>query len=107
MGIITAQNALEIRQAFTFYTDNADALTTAAKIEPLVPKVEDKHIRETERLLCHIEKEVYNGKDAVPWENAGKVQKNGQRSFGLRRLASLNDAVPSEDKIRRLEQKSE
>ena len=56
MGIITAQNALEIRQAFTFYTDNADALTTAAKIEPLVPKVEDKYIRETVQLLRHIQK---------------------------------------------------
>ena len=51
--------------------------------------------------------EVYNGKGAAPWENAGKVQKNGQRSIGLRKLASLNDAVPPEDRIRRLEQKSE
>ena len=27
--------------------------------------------------------EVYNGKGATPWENAGKVQKNGQRSISL------------------------
>ena len=49
-------NQGRIRQAFTFYTDNADVLNTAAKIEPLVPKVEDKYIRETERQLRHIEK---------------------------------------------------
>ena len=52
-------------------------------------------------------KEVYNGKGAAPWNNAGKLQKNGQRSIGLRKLVSLNDDVPPEDRIRRSEQKSE
>ena len=51
--------------------------------------------------------EIYNGKGAGPWNNAGKLQKNGQRSISLRKLISLNDVVPSEDRIRRTEQKSE
>ena len=28
--------------------------------------------------------EVYNGKGSSPWENAGKIQKNGQRSISLK-----------------------
>lgn len=48
--------------------------------------------------------EVYNGKGSSPWENAGKIQKNGQRSISLRKLASLNNNVLPEDRIRRLEQ---
>jgi len=51
--------------------------------------------------------EVYNGKGAVPWESAGKVQKNGQRSISLRKLVSLNAAVSSEDIIRKMEKNSE
>ena len=27
--------------------------------------------------------EIYNGKGAAPWNNAGKLQKNGQRSISL------------------------
>ena len=50
--------------------------------------------------------EVYNGKGAVPWENAGKVQKNGQRSISIRKLISLNLAVSSEDRIRKIGKKS-
>ena len=49
-------NQGRIRQAFTLYTDNTEALNTAEKIELLVPKVEDKYIKETERLLRHIQK---------------------------------------------------
>jgi len=51
--------------------------------------------------------EVYNGKGSAPWENAGKVQKNGQRSISLRKLVSLNAAVSSEDIIRKMEKNSE
>ena len=51
--------------------------------------------------------EIYNGKGAAPWTNAGKTQKNGQRSIGLRKLSLLNDAVPSKDRIRKVEPKTE
>ena len=51
--------------------------------------------------------EIYNGKGAAPWNHAGKLQKNGQRTISLNRLVSLNEDVPSEDRIRRSEQKSE
>ena len=45
--------------------------------------------------------EIYNGKGAAPWNNAGKLQKNGQRSISLRKLSALNEAVPSADRIER------
>ena len=51
--------------------------------------------------------EVYNGKGSAPWENAGKVQKNGQRSINLKKLVSLNAVVSSEDRIRKKEKESE
>ena len=43
--------------------------------------------------------EVYNGKGAGPWENAGKVQKNGQRSISIKKLIALNSDVLSKDRI--------
>ena len=51
--------------------------------------------------------EVYNGKGSAPWENAGKVQKNGQRSINLKKLVSLNAVISSEDRIRKKEKESE
>ena len=51
--------------------------------------------------------EIYNGKGFAPWENAGKVQKNGQRSINLKKLVSLNAAVSSEDRIRKKRKESE
>jgi hypothetical protein len=51
--------------------------------------------------------EVYNGKGSAPWENAGKVQKNGQRSINLKKLVSLNAVISSEDRIRKKTKESE
>ena len=59
-------------------------------------------ITQTDRIV-----EIYNGKGAAPWANAGKTQKNGQRSIGLRKLSLLNDAVPSKDRIRKVAPKTE
>jgi len=47
----------EIRQAFMLYTDNADALDTAEKIEPLLPRVDDQYIEDTDKLLHRIGEE--------------------------------------------------
>jgi hypothetical protein len=33
------------------YTDNADALDTAEKIESLLPRVDDQYIEDTDKLL--------------------------------------------------------
>lgn len=46
--------------------------------------------------------EVYNGKGSIPWNIAGKPQKNGQKSIGLKKLALLNETVPPEDIIQRI-----
>lgn len=38
--------------------------------------------------------EVYNGPGALPWQHAGKMQRNGQRSIGVGRLEALMSEVP-------------
>ncbi|MBY6204145.1 DUF6998 domain-containing protein [Halomonas denitrificans] len=39
---------------------------------------------------------VYNGPGAFAWENAGRMQSNGQRSISLSQLESLDREVPHE-----------
>ena len=43
--------------------------------------------------------EVYNGPGDVPWNEAGKMQKNGQRSIGIRKVGALMRDVPREQRI--------
>lgn len=45
--------------------------------------------------------EVYNGPGKPVWDNAGKMQKNGQRPISLSKLRNLMDSVDEEDKIAR------
>lgn len=40
-------------------------------------------------------KEIYNGPGAIPWNNAGKMQKNGQRPISLSKLRTLMLAISS------------
>lgn len=44
-------------------------------------------------------KEVYNGPGELAWENAGKMQRNGQRPISLARLAELMEGVPEQDRL--------
>ena len=46
--------------------------------------------------------EVYNGPGKPVWENAGKMQKNGQRPVSLSKLRSLMNAVETKDTIVRV-----
>lgn len=43
--------------------------------------------------------EIYNGPGDVPWQNAGNVQKNGQRSLSLTKLRKMMAVVPPEDTL--------
>lgn len=43
--------------------------------------------------------EVYNGPGALPWSNAGKEQKNGQRQISVAKLKKLMVAVPLESRL--------
>ena len=45
-------------------------------------------------------KEVYNGPGGPVWENAGKMQTNGQRAITLSRLSKL--FVPESDRLKRV-----
>lgn len=46
--------------------------------------------------------EIYNGPGQLPWEQAGKIQKNGQRPISLSRLRQLNRAVEEFERIPKL-----
>lgn len=43
--------------------------------------------------------EVYNGRGAVPWEKAGRLQKNGQRTISMRKMIEINAEVSPEERI--------
>ena len=46
--------------------------------------------------------EVYNGPGKLVWENAGKMQKNGQRPVSVSKLRSLMSSVDKKDTIARV-----
>jgi hypothetical protein len=45
--------------------------------------------------------EVYNGPGAPAWHQAGKMQKNGQRSIDLSRLRNIMEEVPPCERVHR------
>lgn len=46
--------------------------------------------------------EIYNGPGKAAWDNAGKMQKNGQRPISLSKLRNLMGSVDINDKIVRI-----
>lgn len=46
--------------------------------------------------------EIYNGPGKTVWDNAGKMQKNGQRPISLSKLRNLMDSVDIKDKLARI-----
>ena len=46
--------------------------------------------------------EIYNGPGKLVWDNAGKMQKNGQRPISLSKLKSLMSMVNKNDMIARI-----
>ena len=44
--------------------------------------------------------EIYNGAGSRVWNNAGKMQKNGQRPVSIAKLKSLMTCVQDDEKIR-------
>ena len=47
-------------------------------------------------------KEVYNGTGELVWENAGKMQTNGQRPITLSKLSKLFERVPNSNRLKRV-----
>ncbi|MBQ6289292.1 MAG: hypothetical protein IJK71_08605 [Clostridia bacterium] len=45
--------------------------------------------------------EIYNGPGKEPWDLAGSVQKNGQRTISIKKLMSIE--VPENQRIRKVE----
>lgn len=46
--------------------------------------------------------EIYNGPGKDVWDNAGKMQKNGQRPISVHKLRCLMENVKDSDKIKRI-----
>ena len=44
--------------------------------------------------------EIYNGPGKFAWDNAGKMQKNGQRPISIHKLKCLMESVKDSDKIK-------
>lgn len=47
--------------------------------------------------------EIYNGPGEIIWDNAGKLQRNGQRPISLAKLKSLMSSVSAKDRISRVQ----
>ena len=46
--------------------------------------------------------EVYNGPGDIVWENAGKMQKNGQRRISIAKLNKIMSDLPDAVKLSRI-----
>mgnify|MGYP003533198091 CR=1 FL=1 len=46
--------------------------------------------------------EIYNGPGKTAWDQAGKMQKNGQRQIYINKLKNLMDALNESGKIKRI-----
>ena len=46
--------------------------------------------------------EIFNGPGSLAWSNAGKMQKNGQRSIGINKLKMLMKEVDPNERLPRL-----
>ncbi len=62
---------------------------------------EPEHLLVLKLLKNGTAEEVYNGPGKPAWNNAGKLQKNGQRSISLSRLRVLMETVPESNRLRR------
>ena len=45
--------------------------------------------------------EVFNGPGKLAWEQAGKLQKNGQRSIGVAKLSQIMETLSDKVKLPR------
>jgi hypothetical protein len=62
---------------------------------------EPEHLLVLRLLKDGAAEEIYNGPGKPAWDNAGKPQKNGQRSISLSRLRVLMETVPESQKVKR------
>ena len=67
---------------------------------------EPEHLLVLRLLKDGTAEEIYNGPGKPAWDNAGNLQKNGQKSISLSRLRALMETVPESQKVKR-EQKRE
>ena len=67
---------------------------------------EPEHLLVLRLLKDGTAEEIYNGPGKPAWDNAGTLQKNGQRPISLSRLRALMQTVPENQKVKR-EQKRE
>ena len=63
---------------------------------------EPKHLLVLRILPDGQSEEVYNGPGQLAWDNAGKMQKNGQCQISVSKLTALMSDVPIEDRLPRV-----
>lgn len=62
---------------------------------------EPEHLLVLKLLKDGTAEEIYNGPGKKPWENAGKMQKNGQKKISFSRLLKLMESVNDFDQIKK------
>jgi hypothetical protein len=96
-GLALLPNSTEIHDAVT--SDGRLVQIKATQVKRIAISSEPEYL-----IVIRIQQdgswqEVYNGPGKPVWDNAGKMQKNGQRPISLAKLKSLMKSVESSQKI--------
>lgn len=68
--------------------------------ESFAIRYEPEHLLVIQRKKGSEFRVVYNGSGALAWKNAGKMQRNGQRSISLNLLRKLNEFNQDSDRLK-------
>ena len=69
--------------------------------EQVAFRSEPEHLLVLKLLKDGSTREIYNGPGGAPWNQSGKMQKNGQRPISLSKLGSLMKTVSEDQRIQK------
>ena len=98
-GLKLLPNSTETHDAVS--TDGKYVQIKATQINRIAISSEPEYLIVIKLFSDGLWEEVYNGPGKPVWDNAGKMQKNGQRPIYLSKLRSLMNSVDKKDTIAR------
>ena len=99
-GLELLRNSTETHDAVS--TDGKYVQIKATQINRIAISSEPDYLIVIKLFSNGFWEEVYNGPGKPVWDNAGKMQKNGQRPISLSKLRSLMNSVDKKDTIARI-----
>ena len=99
-GLELLRNSTETHDAVS--TDGKYVQIKATQINRIAISSEPDYLIVIKLFSNGFWEEVYNGPGKPVWDNAGKMQKNGQRPVSLSKLKSLMISVDKKDTIARV-----